>query len=70
MLPYKNSVLLLIRYEKKGYNSIDKCLTSVYRWCAFNFDFSLLSTQSGQNNKPPAMRVVGKRVIPKNHLSM
>jgi len=34
------------------------------------FDFSLLSTQSGQNNKPPAMRVVGKRVIPKNHLSM
>ncbi|MDZ5724490.1 hypothetical protein [Acetobacterium sp. K1/6] len=37
---------------------------------SFFFDFSLLSTQSGQNNKPPAMRVVGKRVIPKNHLSM
>ncbi|OXS26052.1 MAG: hypothetical protein BI182_08845 [Acetobacterium sp. MES1] len=37
---------------------------------AFDLDFSLLSTQNVRNNKPPAMRVVGKRVIPKNHLSM
>lgn len=32
----------MIRYEKKGYNSIDKCLTSVYHWCAFNSIENLL----------------------------